>query len=335
PFTRASADDYLKMFLEKSKGNILSFDERTKIGHSFGEVVPATKYGVELHINCALVVDSMGFVSTLSFADGENLLTHGGYIPLNQICAIGIRYGFIKDYFIDGKKCTFTVMTAGGDINMEYQIGSSTDPFEVTKALANGKEIACPQDLAALNRPERDVYTPISSVEDFSKIPGPVKDVYVTLQHVGNAFGWDFDLYYGKTTCLNIVTDTNDILAEGELVYVNELEMMTPQYTELTMPGEMYWTPESIYRNNYEPQLDFVIIESGPHAGEYLDVPPEEITNNWTEEDMDEFIAKKAPEAARRSKMTREELIKEDTDYENLPPEEKVIIDEVIAVYNS
>ncbi|MEG3073657.1 MAG: hypothetical protein RR867_05515, partial [Ruthenibacterium sp.] len=120
PFTRASADDYLKMFLEKSKGNILSFDERTKVGHSFGEVVPATKYGVELHINCALVVDSMGFVSTLSFADGENLLTHGGYIPLNQICAIGIRYGFIKDYFIDEKKCTFTVMTAGGDINMEY-----------------------------------------------------------------------------------------------------------------------------------------------------------------------------------------------------------------------
>ncbi|MEG1408186.1 MAG: hypothetical protein RSD23_10030, partial [Ruthenibacterium sp.] len=178
-----------------------------------------------------------------------------------------IRYGFIKDYFIDEKKCTFTVMTAGGDINMEYQLGSSTDPFEITKALANGKEIACPQDLAALDRPERDVGIIIRdglpSAEDVARGNRPLKDVYVTLQHVGNAFGWDFDLYYGKTTCLNIVTDTNDILAEGEVVGVNELEMMIPQYEVPTMPGVMDWRPECIYRGDYDPPLDFAIIQSG------------------------------------------------------------------------
>ncbi|MEG2834199.1 MAG: hypothetical protein RR859_08520 [Ruthenibacterium sp.] len=41
------------------------------------------------------------------------------------------------------------------------------------------------------------------------------------------------------------------------------------------------------------------------------------------------------PEAARRSKMTWEEKVKEDCDYENMSAARKAAIDEMLASYNS
>ncbi|MEF9970130.1 MAG: hypothetical protein RR759_06695 [Ruthenibacterium sp.] len=51
----------------------------------------------------------------------------------------------------------------------------------------------------------------------------------------------------------------------------------------------------------------------------------------WTQEDRLAFMDKVDPEAARRSKMTMEEIIKEDCDYENADSEGKAIIDKTIA----
>ncbi|MEG2842678.1 MAG: hypothetical protein RR900_04285, partial [Ruthenibacterium sp.] len=59
-------------------------------------------------------------------------------------------------------------------------------------------------------------------------------------------------------------------------------------------------------------------IKSGPHKGERIEYPPREVRDKWTQEDRHAFQEKIDPEAFRRSKLTMEEKIKEDCDYENL-----------------
>ncbi|MEG3074121.1 MAG: hypothetical protein RR867_07880, partial [Ruthenibacterium sp.] len=94
--------------------------------------------------------------------------------------------------------------------------------------------------------------------------------------------------------------------------------------------------PESGYENQDMPETgegySYETIKSGPNKGQRVEYPPKEVMDKWTQEDRLAFMDKVDPETARRSKMTREEIIKEDCDYENMSPERKARMDEVIAM---
>ncbi|MEG0897703.1 MAG: hypothetical protein RSF73_09190 [Ruthenibacterium sp.] len=77
------------------------------------------------------------------------------------------------------------------------------------------------------------------------------------------------------------------------------------------------------------------IIKSGPNKGQRVDCPPREVMDKWTQEECNAYCAKIDPEGYRRAAMTWEELVKEDSNYDELPPEEKLLIDKEIAAYNS
>ncbi|MEG1269999.1 MAG: hypothetical protein RSD54_01630 [Ruthenibacterium sp.] len=97
--------------------------------------------------------------------------------------------------------------------------------------------------------------------------------------------------------------------------------------------------PESVHKSQDMPKTgegySYDTIRSGPNKGQRVDVPPKEVMDAWTQEDRHAYMAIIDPEAARRSKMTWEEKVKEDSNYDELPPEEKLLIDKEIAVYNS
>ncbi|MEG3073937.1 MAG: hypothetical protein RR867_06945, partial [Ruthenibacterium sp.] len=97
--------------------------------------------------------------------------------------------------------------------------------------------------------------------------------------------------------------------------------------------------PENVHKSQDMPKTgegySYRTIKSGPNKGQRVEYPPKEVMDKWTNEDMEAFTDKIDPEAARRSKMTWEEKIKEDSNYDELPPEEKLLIDKEIAVYNS
>ncbi|MEG2266641.1 MAG: hypothetical protein RSC68_20180, partial [Acinetobacter sp.] len=147
---------------------------------------------------------------------------------------------------------------------------------------------------------------------------------YVPLQHLGDAFGWDFDLYC-DTECLNLVTDTKDIPSDADIVLAESASAKTPAVV----------APENGYENQDMPKTgegySYRTIMSGPNKGQRIEYPPKEVMDKWTQEDRLAFMDKVDPETARRSKMTMEEKIKEDCDYENADAETRAMADKVIA----
>ncbi|MEG1640867.1 MAG: hypothetical protein RR284_08085 [Ruthenibacterium sp.] len=253
----------LKAFDEKGKGNKLSFADRTKIGHSFADAAFAPQQEIDLRIN-----------GIPALIDGSAVRVREGYVPLDQLCAVATQYGLMKGYTVTQNDCTFTIDAAGGEIKMQYQFDAGANSYKITHAAANGKEVACEQEIV-----------------DDAGCPGRA---YVSLQHLGDAFGWDFDLY-SDPACLNLVTDTKDIPTDDAIVLVassigriatviSPIADKTGEETDedLEFTGEGY---------------DYIVVEKGPRKGEHIAMPSEKVWNEMSEYERCLFVAQRTPAA--------------------------------------